>query len=78
MHMTVRTLVSAANPVFADAGKKTVALDVVFAELASYGAILFVATPDDPEPHGPAILQRAIAGEFGVIGAFVEPVKLKA
>jgi len=31
------------------------------------GEVWFTASPDDPEPHGRELYQRAINGEFGEI-----------
>ena len=70
---TLRTLVSASNPVYADAANTTVRLKATFAELPNLPGIDFLAVPHDSEPHGTAILARALAGEFGAIGAYVAP-----
>lgn len=70
-----RTLVSADSPVWADANSTTIRLNVVFEELPQYGALPFLASPNDVEPWGPAILARAKSGEFGTVGAYVPPAK---
>ena len=69
----VRTLVAAHAPRYADPGNTTVRLFVEFAELAQLGALDFLATPDDPEPHGREILRSALAGQFGEIAPYVPP-----
>lgn len=37
------------------------------------GPVPFTASPDDVEAHGREIYQKAIAGEFGPVGAYVAP-----
>jgi len=68
--MTVRTLKAARTPQYADPQNRTVRLIVEFEELLHLGELPFLATPDDIEPHGREILQRALDGEFGEIAAF--------
>jgi hypothetical protein len=68
-----RTFVSGSNPVYADAANKSVKLTAIFEEIRHHGEVPFIASPDDTMAHGPEILQRALAGEFGPIGAFVAP-----
>ncbi len=69
--MLIRTLVSAHSPAYADPLNQTVRLKAVFAEIAHFGEIDFVATPNDIEPHGREILASALAGQFGPITPFV-------
>lgn len=38
----------------------------------------FTASPDDPEPHGVELYNRARAGEFGEIAPYVEPPVTRA
>lgn len=38
----------------------------------------FTASPDDTEPHGVELYNRAMAGEFGEIAPFVEPPPTQA
>jgi hypothetical protein len=68
-----RTVKSAHSPVYADALNKTISLQVTFVELETMGDMTFLATPDDIEPHGKAILASALAGQYGAIGQYVAP-----
>lgn len=43
-----------------------------------FGTIPFAASPIDSEAHGRDLYARAIAGEFGPIAPYVEPVKTPA
>lgn len=63
-------MLQASNPVWADAGHTRVDLVVDHPE---FGPIPFTADADDVEAHGRDLHARAIAGEFGPIGAFVVP-----
>jgi hypothetical protein len=74
----VRTLVSASNPVYGDAANTTVRLKATFAELPNLPGIDFLAVSSDVEAHGKEILARALAGEFGAIGAYVAPAPVAA
>lgn len=40
-----------------------------------YGWIPFTASPHDPEQHGREIYAAAMAGDFGEIAEYVEPIK---
>jgi hypothetical protein len=71
-----RTWVAVRNPrwAFPD-GKGFVLLTVRFQELPF--EVDFVACPDDCEPHGRDLHQRAINGDFGPIAAF-QPLPTEA
>ena len=63
-----------------NANKTCVILSIDFAhndaDLGSSGEYVdFYAIPNDCEAHGRELYARAIAGEFGVIADYVEPVK---
>lgn len=46
-----------------------------FIRFTAYAAELpFTASPDDVEEHGREVFRRCIAGEFGKIGPYVEPL----
>lgn len=63
------------NPIWANE-EKTAIDCLVFS--VRYGCDLpFTADMNDIEPHGREIFQRAAAGEFGTVGAFVPRVKTK-
>lgn len=62
-----RTAVSARAPQWADQSHSAIILMVVFEELMEYGEIPFSATPEDSEPHGVDLFNRAVAGEFGEV-----------
>jgi hypothetical protein len=70
---TLRTVKSASNPVYANADHTQIRLNVVFNEIEILGVIPFVACESDPENHGRVIFARAQSGEFGAVGAYVEP-----
>ncbi len=64
-------LISASNPVFSNVTGSQINLDVQFEEFST--PIPFTACPDDVEPHGKEIFAKALAGEFGIVGAYVPP-----
>lgn len=68
------------NPQWGNADKTYIILSIDFAhnavELGEKGVYVdFYAMPHDDEAHGRELYARAIAGEFGVIADYVEPVK---
>lgn len=69
MNLTLKT---AKSPSWADAKKSRINLRVQFEELPGE-ELPFTAAPTDPEAHGRDIFQRAVAGEFGPVAAFVAP-----
>lgn len=71
--MATRTLVSARSPAYANPDSTAIRLMCVFEELKQYGEIPFVAAENDVESHGRDIFQRALAGEFGAVAAYVDP-----
>jgi len=69
--MTI-TLISAANPQYANAEGTAISLDCEFSHLS--GEIYsFRAMPNDVEAHGREVYARAAAGEFGTIAPYVAP-----
>ena len=70
--MTHRTVNSAQNPVWANFAQTLIDLEVDFDELDDV-FVPFTADPNDPEAHGVDLYNRAVAGEFGAVGAFVPP-----
>ena len=70
--MASRTVNSARNPVWADYAQTMIDLEVDFDELDEV-FVLFTADASDPEGHGVDLYNRAVAGDFGAIGAFVPP-----
>jgi hypothetical protein len=52
---------SIANPVYTDASRKMITVDVVFPSLGNT-PVKFNASPDDVMPHGRAIYAEIIAG----------------
>jgi hypothetical protein len=62
------TIESATNPIYANAEGTCISLQVKFAEFDE--AMPFGATPFDPMPYGVELFNRAVAGEFGAIGAY--------
>jgi hypothetical protein len=68
---TMLTIESASNPVYAHPDGLCITLQVKFAEFNE--VLPFGATPHDPMPYGVELYNRALAGEFGPIAAFVDP-----
>ena len=66
------TFESAHSPAYADAGGNCISLMVKFAEFNE--ELPFGATNHDPHDHGRDLFERAEAGEFGPIAAYVAPV----
>ena len=65
------TIESATNPVYGNAEGTNITLQVKFAE---FNEILpFGATSYDDMPYGVELYNRALAGEFGTIAAYVPP-----
>lgn len=62
---------TAHSPVWADSSATKINL---FVDFTGFGELPFTASANDPEPHGAELFDRAVAGEFGVVAAFVEPV----
>jgi hypothetical protein len=59
---------SARDPRWSDQAHSAIVLMVVFKGMERvYGEIPFAASPDDSEPHGVELFQRALAGEFGEV-----------
>jgi hypothetical protein len=65
------TIESATNPVYDNAEGTYITLQVKFAEFDE--VIPFGATSFDPMPYGVELYNRALAGEFGTIAAYVPP-----
>ena len=62
------TVISAREPRWADQAHSAIVLRVVFEDTQDvYGEMPFAASPDDPEPHGVDLYERALAGEFGEV-----------
>ena len=61
---------SATTPQWANAGQTTINLTVDF---EGVGAVPFSASASDSEAHGREIFNRAVAGDFGPIAAYVAP-----
>ncbi|MFP3922792.1 phage tail assembly chaperone [Pseudomonas sp. W5-36] len=62
------TVLSAREPRWADLAHTSITLQVLFEENKdTYGEVPFAASPDDTEPHGVELYERAVAGEFGEV-----------
>jgi hypothetical protein len=59
-----------ANPVYSRADHSAINCTVTFDDL---GALPFTASSDDVEAHSVEIFNRAVAGEFGAVAAYVSP-----
>lgn len=65
------TIVSVTNPQWANAEQTAINVTARFAEIDE--DLPFTAVPNDTEAHGREIFERASAGEFGAIDAYVPP-----
>ena len=59
-----------ANLQWADSAHTAILVDVTFDK---HGVLPFGASASDVEPHGREIFNRAVAGDFGPIAAYVAP-----
>jgi hypothetical protein len=66
------TLQYAKNPVYLNKEETFINLIVKFEEFAE--EMPFGASPNDPEPHGVDLYNRAKAGEFGEVAPYVAPI----
>ena len=66
------TLVYAKNPIWFNEEQTAINMVVRFEEINE--DLPFLATNFDCEPHGVDLYNRAKAGEFGEVGAYVAPV----
>ena len=66
------TLQYAKNPIYIDATENAINLIVKWEEFSD--EMPFLATNFDCESHGVDLYNRAKAGEFGEVGAYVAPV----
>lgn len=64
-------IIDAKTPKWANETKTTIDLLVLFEELQGEGYLGFTASPTDIYGHGVALYNRAVAGEFGVVGKYV-------
>lgn len=71
--MAKMTLITAQNPRWGDANKSFILIDCEFLERRDLGLMGFMASPNDPEPHGVYIFQLAKAGEFGPVAPYTPP-----
>jgi hypothetical protein len=69
-----RTLVKAHSPTWTNEKKEAIGLKVTFKELTQLGEIDFIAHPNDSEPHGKDIFNRAKKGEFGKVQDAPKPL----
>jgi len=63
-------IVSARQPVWANKQNTAICLYVTFEGI---GEVPFTASPDDVEPHGRLLFEKASSGLFGSIANFVPP-----
>lgn len=66
-------IISARNPQWADVSNTHINLEVLFEGIGAY--VPFSASASDCEAHGVTLFNSAVAGEFGPIALYVEPVK---
>jgi hypothetical protein len=74
-NVTPRTIVSAADPEFAEADGSKISLKVTFKEISDLGPIPFIADKNDPELHGREIYELAVNGRFGEVAAYSPPLQ---
>ena len=73
------TLIGAKNPVWANEEQTKIYLDCKFSHYADIGMTEnngyygFLADPNDTEEHGRQIYAAAVNGDYGTIGAYVDP-----
>ena len=73
------TLIDAKNPVWANEEKNLITLECKFSHYANLGMTEndgyyeFLADPNDVEEHGRQIYANAVNGDYGSIGAYVDP-----
>ena len=63
-------IVSASSPAWGNQAHTSITLKLV---LNGYGEVSFGASPEDLEPHGRELFERAALGEFGPIAEYVPP-----
>jgi hypothetical protein len=63
-------IISVSLPKWVDEAQTMIELGV---ETEEFGIIPFAASPTETEAHGRDLFARAMAGEFGVVAAFVPP-----
>lgn len=68
-------LVNATQPKWINAEHTLLDLLVKFEHLPDM--VAFTASPDDIEPHGRFIFERAAAGEFGEVAEYIPPTELE-
>ncbi|MEB2843815.1 hypothetical protein [Endobacterium cereale] len=66
-----RTLIEARNPRWINADLTIISLEVLFAELSHLGFLPFSCDANFDTDYGVDIFNRAVAGEFGEIAAFI-------
>ena len=73
------TLIGAKNPRWMDKEKTAIVLECKFSHYADMGMTEndgyydFGASPDDIEPHGRQIFEKAKAGDYGTVADYVAP-----
>ena len=70
-----RTVNSVRNVVWANYENTLVEMEVDFVEMEEE-YVPFLANPNDSEPHGVDLYNRAVAGEFGPIGDYTPPANI--
>lgn len=68
------TLEYAKDPIYATEDESTIQLTVKWEEFNE--EMPFGANAHDPMPHGVALYNRAVAGEFGVIAPYPKPPEI--
>lgn len=71
--MTTITVLSVANPVWANAEHTLINCEITVEQYP--GEVLpFTADPNDTTEYGPRIYADCVAGAYGPVGAYVEPI----
>lgn len=65
------TIISAANPQYANSEQTLIDMVVVLSSFPNDN-LPFTASPTDSEAHGRELYARAVAGEFGLVAKYVE------
>lgn len=67
-------LLAAQNPKWGDAEHTFINVEAKWEHLVDLGYLPFNANPNDTEAHGVDLYNRCVAGEFGTVAEYVEPV----
>lgn len=70
--MSYKSYTTVSNPRYFRYDNSIILMEVNFDHLPEE-SVEFIANPNDVEPHGVELYNRAVAGDFGPVAAFVVP-----